>query len=86
MPIWVDFMEDALKDVEMSKRSLPEGMVSVRIDPATGLLAHPDQTDGVFEIFREENVPTEIAIPEEEAIFAQETEGSEGVGVEEELF
>lgn len=64
LPIWVDFMEDALQNSEESKRSLPAGMVSVRIDPATGLLAHPSQNNAIFEIFREENVPTEMAIPE----------------------
>lgn len=64
LPIWVDFMEVALQDSKMSQRSLPPGMVSVRIDPASGLLAHPEQKNAIFEIFREENVPTKMAIPE----------------------
>ena len=85
LPIWVDFMEEALKGSEMSQRTLPDGMQSVRIDPASGLLAHPDQLNAVFEIFREENAPTEMAVPESEVV----QEGSDGseVAVEvEELF
>ena len=48
----------------MSPDIVPEGVVSVNIDPATGLLAHPEQNNAIFEYFREDNVPTEIAIPE----------------------
>ena len=85
LPIWVDFMDAALKDSKMSQRSLPSGMVSVRIDPASGLLAHPEQTDAVFEIFRAENAPTEIAVPESDMVI-DVTDGSTQTGGPEELF
>jgi penicillin-binding protein 1A len=39
----------------------PQGVVTVKIDPATGLLAKPGQTGAIFEIFREELAPTEEA-------------------------
>jgi len=32
-----------------------------KIDPATGLLARPDQKDSIYEIFTQETVPTEVA-------------------------
>ena len=32
--------------------------MTVRIDPATGLLAGSGQKDAIFETFREENVPS----------------------------
>jgi penicillin-binding protein 1A len=39
----------------------PDGIVSARIDPATGLLAQPEQENAIFEVFRADTVPTEMA-------------------------
>ncbi|WP_027856732.1 penicillin-binding protein 1A [Marinobacterium jannaschii] len=61
LPIWIDFMQVALKGQPASSPLPPEGIVSVRIDPATGLLAYPGQPGAVFEYFREENVPQAMA-------------------------
>ena len=41
----------------------PPGIVSVRIDPATGLLALPDQADGVDEEYLDGTAPTELSKP-----------------------
>jgi len=57
LPMWIDYMAVALEDVKALKREQPDGMVTVRIDPATGLLAGSGQSDAVFETFREEYVP-----------------------------
>ena len=57
LPIWVDYMKVALKDVPQRPFEQPEGVVSVRIDAETGLLATPGQSNTLFEYFREENVP-----------------------------
>lgn len=64
LPIWVDYMATALKNTEVRPFEQPAGIVSVRIDPATGLLAAPGQTDAIFEYFREEDVPTEQVRPQ----------------------
>src|SRR3546814_2464694 len=40
----------------------PEGIVSIRIDAQTGLLASASTDDVLFEYFRSENVPTEEEI------------------------
>ena len=61
LPIWINFMGTALKGIPQKRMPRPLGMVMVRIDPATGLLANPLQTNGIFEIFREQNVPKEVA-------------------------
>lgn len=61
LPIWIDFMRTALADSPDRNRPIPEGIVNVRIDPATGLLARPGQSDAIFEYFRAEKVPTESA-------------------------
>ena len=57
LPMWIDYMAVALEGVKAKKREQPDGMVTVRIDPATGLLAGSGQSDAVFETFREEYVP-----------------------------
>ena len=61
LPIWIDFMKVALANKADLPASQPDGMTSVRIDPKTGLLAYPGQEGALFEIFPEDNVPTEIA-------------------------
>jgi hypothetical protein len=37
-------------------------MVSVKIDPATGLRTQPTDPKGMFEIFREEKVPPPLEV------------------------
>ena len=58
LPVWVDFMREATHSMPLHMRPLPVGLVNVRIDPATGLLAAPGQRDAVFELFPLENVPS----------------------------
>ena len=40
-----------------------EGIVTVRIDPKTGLRAPAGMRDAIFEVFREENVPEQLVSP-----------------------
>ena len=63
MPMWIDYMAVALKGVPEVKRELPEGLVTVRIDPATGMLARSTQRDAIFETFMVENVPQKTGGP-----------------------
>jgi penicillin-binding protein 1A len=58
LPIWINFMRDALRDSPDVERPIPAGIVTVRIDPDTGLLAPADQSNAIFEYFREERVPS----------------------------
>jgi penicillin-binding protein 1A len=55
----MEYMGAALKGVKNLKHPQPEGLVTVRIDPATGQLAASTQTNGIFETFRAEYVPQE---------------------------
>ena len=59
LPIWIDYMREALADSEDRKRPIPPGLVNVRIDPETGALAGSRQRDAIFEYFRQEYVPRE---------------------------
>jgi penicillin-binding protein 1A len=61
LPIWIEYMQTALKDRPEIPYKQPEGLVTVKIDPTTGLLAKPGQKNAIFEIFRDELAPTEEA-------------------------
>lgn len=61
LPIWISFMREALKNSPEHKRATPAGIVNVKIDPETGLLATSRQRDAIFEYFREEHVPQQSA-------------------------
>ncbi len=57
LPIWIEFMEEALQGKPEVIPSQPQGLVTVKIDSATGQRIAPDVQGGIFEIFRKENVP-----------------------------
>ena len=57
LPIWIEYMRLALKGVPENQMPMPEGIVSVRIDPATGCPARAGQRNTIFEYFREGHVP-----------------------------
>lgn len=59
LPIWINYMRNALEGKPETVVQQPEGIVTVKIDPATGLLAKPGQSNAIFEIFRTEFAPTE---------------------------
>ncbi len=63
LPMWIDFMRIALDDVPEAPLREPIGMITVKIDPYTGLLASPDSIGGINETFRTEDVPTQMVIP-----------------------
>lgn len=67
LPVWVSFMREALRDLPPQERARPEGLVSVRVDPRTGLLAPPGSPDAVFEYFPLESVPPVTADGDEYA-------------------
>ena len=56
LPIWIDFMGQALADKPQINLPQPTGIVSVKIDSQSGLRVSPDQK-GIYEMFRSENVP-----------------------------
>ena len=57
LPIWINFMADALKGRPEVQQPRPPGLVTVRINPTTGKRAHADDENAIYEIFRSENVP-----------------------------
>ncbi|HKJ72330.1 MAG TPA: PBP1A family penicillin-binding protein, partial [Gammaproteobacteria bacterium] len=60
-PIWAGFMHAALADQPVQRFQRPPGLIRVRIDDKTGLLASAGSGDTRFEWFREGNAPTRVA-------------------------
>lgn len=58
-PIWVSFMKAVLNS-EPEDFSMPEGIVSYSIDPATGLLSR-EESEGIKEYFKKGTEPKEFA-------------------------
>ena len=61
LPMWIDYMSHALHGVPIRALKRPPGMVSVRIDPETGLLTDANHKGAIFETFRSEYVPQRSA-------------------------
>lgn len=57
LPIWIEFARIALKNAPEHQMPMPEGIISVKIDRATGCPARSGQADVTFEVFRIGNVP-----------------------------
>jgi len=62
LPIWLDYMQLALKDHPEVVKQQPNGLVTVRINPETGERAQPGELGAIFEIFRQDNVPLENSV------------------------
>ncbi len=61
LPGWIEYMQTALKGEPSNNLPQPVGIVRMRIDPKTGLLARPGQNNAIFEIFREDSAPNEYS-------------------------
>jgi penicillin-binding protein 1A len=59
LPIWIDFMAEALKDKPQTNLPQPTGIVSIKIDPKTGSRVAPNQP-GIYEFFTSQTVPKSI--------------------------
>jgi penicillin-binding protein 1A len=57
VPAWTYFMHTALEGLPSHPVPVPDGIVSVRISPQTGLLASADNPNGIMEKFIEGNLP-----------------------------
>ena len=57
LPIWMDFMADELPRQPVVAMTVPDGIVSMRIDRHSGLLAQPGAPDSLFEWFSADRLP-----------------------------
>ena len=78
LPIWIDFMKDALVDLEDAIPEKPEGLVSALIDKKTGALTNVDNPDKMYEFFRQNHLPKKEA----GSITGNTTDSNENLTVE----
>lgn len=77
LPIWIEYMKTALKDLPDSILPEPAGLVYARINKTTGKLAQPNDPDTMFEVFRNEYAPTALIDETPLPQFDGETKSSE---------
>jgi penicillin-binding protein 1A len=62
LPIWINFMREALKPLPVVPFVIPEGVTFVKVDPSTGLLnSEQEDQPGNVEIFTKGSEPTQAA-------------------------
>ena len=59
LTVWIDFMRTALAALPVASPEIPQGVVSVKVNPATGEVARPGDADAVFEFFLAEHLPAQ---------------------------
>jgi penicillin-binding protein 1A len=64
LPAWMSFMKVAHDKKPPTEFPKPAGIVTVNVDPATGLLPYPGQDNAIEEEFLDGTVPTEVAKPD----------------------
>ncbi len=57
LPIWIDYMSQALAGAEEVFPQQPAGVVTMKIDPESGQLAAARRGDAIFELFLAEHTP-----------------------------
>jgi penicillin-binding protein 1A len=63
LPIWKDFMAEALADAPATPFRIPEGIRLMRVNHATGRPAAPGDGDVIWEAFKPGNTPEDNAPP-----------------------
>jgi penicillin-binding protein 1A len=58
LPIWISFMREALKGVAEQHRTMPDGIVTLRISPDTGTLVGAENASGIPEMFIADHLPS----------------------------
>ncbi|WP_108652318.1 penicillin-binding protein 1A [Dongshaea marina] len=76
-PIWIDYMKEALKGVPEQAPRVPQDVVSVRIDRATGQLSRKSDYTSMFEYFKKGTAPTRFAETQSTTVYQQQGQESE---------
>jgi penicillin-binding protein 1A len=57
VPTWIHFMREALRGQPDQPRPMPQGLVTLRISPATGAVAPANEAGAINEVFMEDHQP-----------------------------
>jgi len=63
LPIWIDFMRVATKDLPEQPFDMPSGITKVRIDPSSGLLAAAGDPGAILEVMKTEDATRLASLP-----------------------
>ncbi|HMI88776.1 MAG TPA: PBP1A family penicillin-binding protein [Polyangiaceae bacterium] len=63
LPAWIAFMRDAHEKRPATEFPRPAGLVALRIDPKTGLLAYDGEDDAIEELFLQGTEPQTVSTP-----------------------
>jgi penicillin-binding protein 1A len=81
LPIWLTFMQKVTAGTPIKNFTVPEGIVFVKIDAETGLLAGPSTKKAIFEAFKEGTAPTAFSMGDSvlpsERFFEMDINGSD---------
>ena len=83
VPIWMRYMSAALKDRPSHLLPEPPGLLSIKVDPATGRAANAYTSGAYYELFKRENPPLPAAAPNS---FTQDQFGGDPAAVPLDLF
>ena len=56
LPIWLNYMDFKLKNLEIQKNSIPENVSFVRVNKSTGEIDSDTEDNFYFELFLDENI------------------------------
>ncbi len=62
LPIWMQFMKEALAGMPEAMMAEPPGLVRMRIDRNTGLLTDATNPAAMFEVFRAGSAPAQVTV------------------------
>jgi penicillin-binding protein 1A len=83
LPMWIEFMQTALKDIPEQPLVEPEGIIKAFINPKSGLLVNEKNTAGVWEFFQTDHLPSKSTKPQVDSINTNESAHENAI---EELF
>ncbi len=81
LPMWIEFMKTALRELPEKPFQPPNGIIEAYINPNDGLLINPNNKHGIWEYFSEETAPTTYSTPRKPKEAAEEE-----INTEESLF
>ena len=84
LPVWIDFMGNALNGRPEAMPEAPANIVRVRVDADTGRRLHDDQSGGISELFHGDHLPDYQ--PRSVGREIEDSSGSQGTGSYEAIF
>lgn len=83
LPAWISFMRAAHEKRPATEFARPRGIVSIRIDPKTGLRAYEGEEDAIDEVFLDGTEPQDVSAPDAGTLEQNPDQLTAGAGLSE---